>query len=111
MQQGTPTRYSGTFQMRNRGAYIITAQREGDEHRRTEVLSLSYPAEYAEFGVNTALLKMLVTGTIGIYEPTPTQIARPAGTPVEKQVSLARVLLVVAAILFVLEMISSAVTA
>ena len=105
MQQDTPTRYSGTFQMHNSGAYIVTAQREDDEHRRTEVLSLSYPAEYAEFGVNTALLKMLATGTIGIYEPTPIQIARPAGTPVEKQVSLARVLLVVAVILFVLEMI------
>ena len=105
MQQDTPTRYSGTFQMHNSGAYIVTAQREGDEHRCTEVLSLSYPAEYAEFGVNTALLKMLATGTMGIHEPTPTQIARPAGTSVEKQVSLARVLLVVAAILFVLEMI------
>ena len=105
MQQDTPTRYSGTFQMHNSGAYIVTAQREGDEHRRTEVLSLSYPAEYAEFSVNTALLKMLATGTTGIHEPTSTEIARPAGTPVEKQVSLARVLLVVAAILFVLEMI------
>ena len=105
MQQDTPTRYSGTFQMHDSGAYIVTAQREGDERRRTEVLSLSYPAEYAEFGVDTALLKMLAAGTTGIYEPTPTEVARPAGTPVEKQVSLARVLLVTAAILFVLEMI------
>lgn len=105
IQQDTPRRYSGTFQMHNSGAYIVTAQREGDEHRRTEVLSLSYPAEYAEFRVNTALLKRLATETAGIHEPTPTQIARPAGTPIEKQVSLARALLVVAAILFVLEMI------
>lgn len=105
IQQRTPTRYSGTFQMSNSGAYIVTAQREGDEHRHTEVLSLSYPAEYAEFGVNMPLLKMLAAGTAGIYEPTPTQITRPAGTPIENQVPLARVLLVAAAILFVLEMI------
>ncbi|MXY28545.1 hypothetical protein F4Y59_10350, partial [Candidatus Poribacteria bacterium] len=105
MQQGTPTRYSGTFQMPNSGAYIVTAQREGDENRRTEVLSLSYPAEYAEFEVDTVLLKMLAAGTTGIYEPTPTQITKPAGIPVEKKVSLARVLLVAAVLLFVLEMI------
>ncbi len=105
MQQQTPTRYSGTFQMQNSGTYIVTAEREGDEHRHTEVLSLSYPAEYAEFEADTALLKLLAAGTAGIYEPTPTQITKPAGTPIEKEVSLARVLLVVAALLFVLEMI------
>ncbi len=105
MQQQTPTRYSGTFQMSNSGAYIVTAQRDGDAHKRTEVLSLSYPAEYAEFEVDTALLKMLAARTAGIYEPTPTQITRPAGTPVEKEVPLARALLVAAVLLFVLEMI------
>ena len=105
MQQDTPTRHSGIFQMSNSGAYIVTAQREGDERRRTEVLTLSYPAEYTEFGIRTALLKMLAAGTAGIYEPTLTQITRSAGAPVEKQVSLAQVLLVVAAMLFVLEMI------
>ena len=105
MQQQTPTRYSGTFQMSNRGAYIVTAQRDSDAHKRTEVLSLSYPAEYAEFEVDTALLKMLAVRTAGIYEPTPTQITKPAGTPVEKEVPLARALLVAAVLLFVLEMI------
>ena len=105
MQQDTPTRYSGTFQMHNSGAYIVTAQHEGDKHRRTEVLSISYPTEYAEFGINTALLKMLAGSTAGIHEPIPTQIARPAGTPIEAQVPLAQALLVAAAILFVLEMI------
>ena len=105
VQQDTPTRYSGIFQMSNSGAYIVTAQREGDERRRTEVLSLSYPAEYAEFGVDTDLLKMVAAGTAGIHEPTSTQITRPAGTPVEKQVSLAQTLLIAAAILFVLEMV------
>lgn len=105
IQQDTPTRYSGTFQVPNSGAYIVTAQREGDERRRTEVLSLSYPAEYAEFGVDTDLLKMLAAGTVGIHEPTSTQITRPTGTPIEKQVSLAQALLIAAAILFVLEMV------
>ena len=105
IQQVTPTRYSGTFQMQDSGSYIVTAEREGDARRSVETLSLPYPAEYAEFRVNTASLKMLAAGTTGIHEPTPTQIAAPAGVPVESQTSLAQALLIVAAILFVLEMI------
>ncbi len=105
MQQVTSTRYSGTFQIQDSGSYIVTAQHEGDEQKRTEVLSLPYPIEYAEFEVNTDLLKTLAAGTGGVYEPTPTQIAAPAGVPIEKQVSLAQALLVTAAFLFVLEMI------
>ena len=105
IQQLTPTRYNGTFQMQDSGSYIVTAQRAGDAHQQIEVLSLPYPAEYAEFGTDTALLKMLAAGTAGIHEPTPTQIATPAGTPIERQMSLAQALLVAAALLFVLEMI------
>ena len=105
MQQVTSTRYSGTFQIQDSGSYIVTAQREGDEQMRTEVLSLPYPIEYAEFEVNTDLLKTLAAGTGGFYEPTSTQIATPAGVPIEKQVSLAQALLVAAALLFVFEMI------
>ena len=105
MQQRTLTRHNGTFQIHDSGSYIVTAQREGDGHKRTEVLSLPYPVEYAEFEVNIDLLKTLASETAGIYEPTPTQIASPAGTPIEKQVSLAHALLIAAALLFVLEMI------
>ena len=105
MQQRTLRRYNGTFQIRGSGSYIVTAQREGDGRKRTEVLSLPYPVEYTEFEVNTNLLKTLASETAGIYEPTPSEIASPAGTPIEKQVSLAQALLVAAAVLFVLEMI------
>ena len=105
MQQRTLRRYNGAFQIRDSGSYIVTAQREGDGRKRTEVLSLPYPVEYAEFEVNTGLLKTLASKTAGIYEPTPTQIASPAGAPIENQVPLAHTLLVVAALFFVLEMI------
>ena len=105
MQQMTSTRYSGTFQIQDSGSYIVTAQREADGQIRTEVLSLPYPIEYAEFEVNTDLLKTLAAGTAGVYEPTPMQIAAPAGVAIEKQISLAQALLVAAALLFVLEMI------
>lgn len=105
IQQVTPTRYSGTFQMQDSGSYILTAEREGDTRRSIETLSLPYPAEYAEFQVDTASLKMIAAATAGIHEPTPVQIAAPAGMAIERQASLAQVLLVVAAILFVLEMI------
>ena len=105
IQQVTLTRYSGTFQMQDSGSYIVTAEREGDTRRSIETVSLPYPAEYAEFQVDTTSLKMLITATAGIHEPTSTQIAAPAGEAIERQASLAQVLLVVAAILFVLEMI------
>ena len=105
IQQVTPTRYSGTFQMQDSGSYIVTAEREGDTRRSIETVSLPYPAEYTEFRVDTTSLKMLTTATAGIHEPTSTQIAAPAGMAIESQVSLAQALLVVAAILFVLEMI------
>ena len=105
IQQVTPTRYTGTFQMQDSGSYIITAEREGDARRSVETLSLPYPAEYAEFQVDTTSLKMLAAGTTGIHGPTLTQMAAPAGVPIERQASLAQSLLVVAAILFVLEMI------
>ncbi len=105
IQQITPTRYSGTFQTQDRGAYIVTAERAGDARRNVETLSLPYPAEYAEFQVDTASLRRLAAGTAGIFEPTPVQIAAPAGTPIESQTSLTQALLVIAAILFVLEMI------
>lgn len=105
MQQITSTRYSGTFQMQDSGSYIITAQRESDKQKRIEVLSLPYPIEYADFRVNTDLLKMLAAGTAGIHDPTSVQIAASVGAPTEKQISLAQALLVAAALLFVLEMI------
>ena len=105
MQQITLRRYNGTFQVPNSGSYIVTAQRESDGRKRTEVLSLPYPAEYTDFKVNTNLLKTLASETAGIYEPTPTQIASPAGAPIESQVPLAQALLVAAALFFVLEMI------
>lgn len=105
IQQVTPTRYNGTFQMQDSGSYIVTAERESDTLRSTKTLSLPYPAEYAEFQVGIGSLKMLAAGTAGIHEPTPAQIATPAGVPTESQTSLVQALLVVAAILFVLEMI------
>jgi len=105
IQQVTPTRYSGTFQTQDSGTYIVTAEREGDTRRSVETLSLPYPAEYAVFRGDTTSLKMLTTATGGIHEPTSTQIAAPAGEAIERQTSLAQALLVVAAILFVLEMI------
>ena len=105
MQQVTLTRHNGTFQIHDSGAYIVTAQREGDGTKRTKALILPYPSEYAEFEVNTDLLKTLAAETGSTYESTSTQIASPAGTPIEKQVSLAHALLIAAALFFVLEMI------
>lgn len=105
MQQESATRYAGTFKMDDSGSYIVTAKKDGDVQKRTETLSLSYPAEYANFDVNNDLLKMLSESTGGIYEPTPSQIVNAAGVPVEHRKSLSHTLLIIAVALFVLEMI------
>lgn len=105
MEQESSTRYTGNFQMNDSGSYIVTAKHNDDQSRQTETISLSYPAEYAEFDVNRALLKQLAEDTGGIYEPTATQIVAPAGDAIEKRVSLSTMLLIIAVVLFVLEMI------
>ena len=105
LQQITPTRYTGSFQMQESGSYIVTALREGGTQRYVETVSLAYPAEYAAFRVDTDLLQRLAAETGGIYTPTPAQIAAPAGVPIETEASLVRVLLVIAVVLFVLEMV------
>ncbi len=105
MQQESATRYVGTFQINNSGSYIVTAKREDDESRQTETISLSYPAEYADFDVNQDLLKRLSETTGGIYQPTATQMSMSAGIPNEERKSLSQTLLIIAVVLFVLEMI------
>ena len=103
--QESSTRYTGNFQMTDSGSYVITAKHSDDQSRQTETISLSYPAEYANFDVNQALLKQISEDTGGIYEPTATQISAPAGVPIEQRVSLSSILLIIAVVLFVLEMI------
>lgn len=105
MEQESSTRYVGAFQKNGSGSYIVTAKHKEDASIQTETISLSYPAEYADFEVNQALLKQLAQDTDGIYEPTATQIAVPAGDAIEKRVSLSTTLLIIAVVLFVLEMI------
>ena len=105
MQQESTRRHIGIFHINDSGSYIVTAKREGDSSTLTETLTLSYPAEYAAFDVDTKLLQKLSDGTDGIYAPTLFQMAAPAGTPFEKHVSLSQALLIIAIVLFVLEMI------
>ncbi|RKU17189.1 hypothetical protein C6501_04635 [Candidatus Poribacteria bacterium] len=105
MQHESTGRYVGTFQMNNSGSYIVTAKRETDGSKLMETVTLSYPAEYANFDVNYVMLKKLAEETGGIYEPTASQIATPAGALIEKRVSLSHTLLIIAVVLFVLEMI------
>lgn len=105
MQHESTGRYVGTFQMNNSGSYIVTAKRETDDSKLTETVTLSYPAEYANFDVNSVMLKKLAEETGGIHKPTASQIATPAGALIEKRISLSHTLLIIAVVLFVLEMI------
>ncbi len=105
MQQESTYRYNGTFQMNELGSYIITAKQTGTENSLSEILSLSYPAEYAVSDVNTNLLKRLSEETDGTYQPTLSQFTAYEGEPYEKRISLSFTLLTIAVVLFVLEMI------
>ena len=103
--QEAANRFIGSFQMHESGTYIITAKQVGTENSLSKTLSRSYPAEYAVFDVNTALLKKLSQETDGLYQPTIAQITHPGGKPIEERVSLFQSLLIIVVILFVLEMI------
>ena len=104
----TPTQYSGEFPLRERGSYLVTAQKKRDgqvESTDYESLVLSYPAEFAEFQTNRQLLDELASQTDGIFEPSPQQIVQHRGTPIEHLKPLSLPLLIASLILFVLEMI------
>lgn len=103
--QDGANRFTGSFQMRDSGTYIVTAKQVGTENSLSETLSRSYPAEYAVFDVNTALLKKLSQETDGLFQPTIAQITHPGDKLIEERVSLFQSLLIITVILFVLEMI------
>ena len=103
----TPTQYSGEFSARERGSYLVTAQKNRDgqvESTTYESLILPYPAEFAEFETNLQLLNELAIRTNGIFEPSPKQIVQHSGTAIEHLKPLTPNLLIASLILFVLEM-------
>ena len=108
LRRVTPTQYSGEFPVRERGSYLVTAQKNRDgqvESTAYENLVLSYPTEFAEFETNRRLLNELASRTNGIFEPSPKQIAQHRGTAIEHLKPLSFTLLIVSLILFVFEMI------
>ena len=108
LRRVTPTQYSGEFPVRERGSYLLTAQKKRDgqvESTAYRNLVLSYPTEFAEFETNRQLLNELASRTNGIFDPSPKQIAQHHGTAIEHLKPLSFTLLIVSLILFVLEMI------
>ena len=96
--------YSGEFSVRERGTYLVTAQKSRDgqvESTAYESLVLSYPTEFAEFETNRQLLNELASRTNGIFEPSPEQIAQHRGPAIEHLKPLSSALLRVSLILFV----------
>lgn len=104
IQQESTYRYIGKFPINDRGSYIITAKQEGTGDSLSETISLSYPVEYAVGDENTKLLKSLSEETNGTYQPTIAQITDAQGTSYEKRISLSYTLLIIAVVLFVIEM-------
>ena len=108
LRRVTPTQYSGTFPVQERGSYLLTVQKNRDgqvESTAYKNLVLSYPTEFAEFETNRRLLNELASQTNGIFEPLPKQIAQHRGRAIAYLKPLSFTLLIVSLILFVLEMI------
>ena len=106
----TPTQYVGEFSVRERGSYLVTAQKNRDgqvEGTAYRSLVVSYPTEFAEFETNRRLLNELANRTNGIFEPSPKQIAQHSGIAIEHLKPLWSNLLRMSVILFVLEMVLS----
>ena len=108
LHRTTPTQYAGEFSVRERGSYLVTAQKNRDgqvEGTAYGSLVVSYPTEFAEFATNRRLLDELANRTNGIFEPSPKQIAQHSGIAIEHLKPLWSSLLIMSVILFVLEMI------
>ena len=108
LRRVTPTQYSGTLPVRERGSYLVTVQKKRDgqvENTAYASIVLSYPTEFAEFETNRRLLNELASRTNGIFEPSPKQIGQHRGTAIEQLKPLSFALLIVSLVLFVLEMI------
>ena len=108
LQRVTPTRYQGSFPIREPGAYHLTVQKDGNgelKSTRRANLIVSYPAEFAEFKANRQLLAEISERTDGIYEPSPDQIAERSGKGIEHLKPLSGVMLGASVLLFVVEMI------
>ena len=107
LERVTPTRYEGSFPIRELGAYHLTVQEKQNgeiKGSRHASLVVSYPAEYAEFKTNRQLLAEISERTDGIYDPSPDQIAERSGKGIEHLKPLSGVMLGASVLLFVLEM-------
>lgn len=105
MEQVNSKQLQGEFQMTDVGSYIVTGKKEDSDDIISESITMSYPVEYADFSTNTSLLKVLSKETGGIFEPTISQITAPSGVPVETVKPFYIGLMIIAVIMFTLEMI------
>ena len=105
MKQVNSRLYQGEFQMTNIGSYIVTGKMEGSDNIITESITMSYPVEYADFVTNTSLLKLLSKETGGVFEPAISQITASSGVPIKTVKPFYIGLMMIAVILFTLEMI------
>lgn len=108
LQRVSPTRYEGSFTIRELGAYHVTVQERLNgalKSSRRANLIVSYPAEFAEFKTNRQLLAEISGRTDGIFDPSPDQILERSDKGIEHLKPLSGVLLAASVVLFVVEMI------
>ncbi|WP_164103466.1 VWA domain-containing protein [Candidatus Laterigemmans baculatus] len=105
MQPTAPGRYEAKFPADARGAYLmeISQDRGGEMMRQNRGLVVGYPTELRLQSVDRDLLRQIAEISGGRLEPTPAELTAADGRSARRRVALWPWLLIVALLLFVLD--------
>ncbi|HEX5322608.1 MAG TPA: VWA domain-containing protein, partial [Capsulimonadaceae bacterium] len=103
LAQTGPGRYEATFDASQTGSYLIDIQHRGTQSLQTVGLVVPYSPEFKELGPNLPLLTRLAEESGGRILRSPAEAFRQAAARVVANISLAPVLLLLAGLLFLLD--------
>jgi len=103
LDETAPGRYEGTFNAAAVGGYLLDVRNGKTGGSRTDSITTSYSAEYADLPPDTRLLGHLASATGGLFIKTPSQAFRPEAAYNLGSVSLISPLLLLSAFLFLLD--------
>ena len=103
LAETAPGRYESDFDSTEIGAYLIQVHNVNSGGGQMASISTSYSPEYSDVPPNVLLLAQIAKQTAGMMLTSPRQAFRPSSSPYTNSKSLANVLLILASVLFVLD--------
>jgi hypothetical protein len=107
LEQTGSGRYTGSFDADQTGGYVITAAQGATPGAKPMITksgySVAYPPEYQAIGMNNSLLTQIAAITRGKVLSNPAEAFRPMETPGESARDLWQILLLAAALLFLVD--------